>query len=347
MPARISVPIFSICIPAHNPFPLLETALDSVVSQTFADWEVVIVDDCSELEVEPRLKKRRKGVDNKIKCIRLSENKGPLYARRVAFRACSGAYILCLDADDELLGPDVLEELYSRICAAETSPDVVLFNATTNKAEQNPWVDYKSLGFYEGSLCRDSVVRCFLKAYRLNNLCLKAIKRELLLPARLDDATGLYMCEDRLEVAGVFVRAENYLLIDRPLYFYRQNPESTTHRKFQLDYCRQQTFVDKAIANMFSAEFSLSGLYELTLHVWVDDMCRITWGRNLAEAVGCFRVMAGDPFYREACESIGIRGLRADRRLLLWLLNNGRFVSAAIAANMRMVLLGLLKGYMR
>lgn len=340
-------PVFSICIPAHDPFPLLEEALDSVVSQTFTDWEVIIVDDCSERAVEEQLRKREALVSYRIKCIRLDKNKGPFYARRVAFGVSSGSYVLCLDADDELLGSDVLEELYSSICCAEVQPDVILFNATTNTVTRDSWVDYELLDLHDGPLSRNSVIRCFLESYRLNNLCLKAIKRELLFPASLDDAAGLYMCEDRFEVAGVFAKAHEYLLIDRQLYFYRQNPSSTTHRRFELDYCRQQSFVDKAVADLFAEEFSLAGLYDFFLHVWVDDMCRITWGRSIAEIADCYEAMAGNPFYGEAYESVGIRTMRADRRLLLWLLNGGKFVFAAIVANTRRVLLGLVKGYMR
>lgn len=340
-------PLFSICIPAHNPFPFLEAALDSVMAQTFPDWEVVIVDDCSEQEVGPQLSKHEVYGDDRIRCVRLEINQGPFYARKVAFDVSEGAYVLCLDADDELIGVDALEGLRSSIGRAETPPDVVLFNATTDMAARDFWVDYDSLGFSDGSLCKESVIRCFLDSYRLNNLCLKAIRRELLLPVNLDNASGLCMCEDRLEVAGVFAKAENFLLVDRRLYYYRQNPDSTIHRKFELDYCRQQSFVDTAVANLFFAEYSLDGLYRMFLHVWVDDMCRITWRRTIVEAAGCFRVMADDPLYGKSCQSVGIRGLRMDRRLLLWLLNKRRFMLAAIAANALRVLLSLVRGYMR
>ena len=340
-------PMFSICIPAHNPFPYLQQALDSVMSQTFADWEVVIVDDCSEFEVRSELERRGVLADGRIKCIRLNENKGPFYARKVAFEACSGSYVLCLDADDEFTTSSVLEELCSLISRADVLPDVILFNATTDTSTLDSWVDYKSLGFCDGVLCRSSVIRRFLESYRLNNLCLKAIRRELLLPVNLDASAGLCMCEDRLEVAGVLAKASSFLLIDKPFYYYRQNPGSTTHRKFELGYCRQQSLVEKAVADLFSEEYDLDGLYSFFLHVWVDDMCRITWKRNAFEAAECFKEMTDGVFYREACETLGIGCLRIDRRLLLWLINKGWFTTAAIAANARRVLLGLLKGYMR
>lgn len=340
-------PMFSICIPAHNPFPYLQQALDSVVSQTFADWEVVIVDDCSEFEVRSELGRCGVLADGRIKCIRLSENKGPFYARKIAFGACSGVYVLCLDADDELLGPYVLEELYQAIRSAEVGPDVVMFNAVTSLSGRKPWVDYGSFGFCEGSLCRGSVIRCFLETHRLNNLWLKAINRECVLPISLDAAAGLYMNEDRLEVAEVLLKARTFLLLDKPLYYYRQNPSSTTHRKFELDYCRQQSVVEKAVASMFSAEFSSAGPHRMILDGWVYDMCRITWGRSIAESVACFKVMADNPFYKEACESMGIRGLRTHRRVLLWLLNTGRFTFAVIAANALRVLTDLLEKRLR
>lgn len=336
-------PVFSICIPAHDPFPLLEQALDSVVSQTFLDWEVIIVDDCSDYEVRSQLKKRGPFIDDKIKCIRLGKNRGPLYARRVAFAACRGSYVLCLDADDELLGSDVLERLYSGICDSGAMPDVVLFNAVTSMVKQDFWIDYKSLGFSNGFLNRDSVIRGLLETGRLHNLWSKAIKRELLVPVDLEGAVGLYLNEDRLEVAGVFAKAETFLLIDRPFYFYRQNPNSTTHQKMKLDYCRQQTIVEKNIANMFSPEFSLDGLYMGVLNGEIYNMYRLTEGRDVAEAADCFKTIAHDPLYLEACEYMGIRCLKVHRRLLLWLLNTGRFTSAAIAARVFRAFMRLVK----
>lgn len=330
-------PVFSICIPAHNPFPFLENALASVESQTLTDWEIIIVDDCSDDVVEERLRKSASYFDGKIKCVRLDENNGPFYARRVAFGLASGIYILCIDADDELLGPSVLDEIYSAASSVGVLPDVVFFNAITNKQRHDNWVDYCRLGFQSGPLPKDVVMRAFLATHMLNNLWLKAIRTECLLPVELEGTAGLYMCEDRLEIAGVLAKANDFLLIDEPLYFYRQNPNSTTHRLFELEYCRQQSYVEKLVANLFSDEYELDELYKLFLRVWADDMCRIAQGRTYGEAIYCFREMAADPFYNEARAAVGIFQQRWDYRLLLSLLARGNYAQAVAMANMSRV----------
>ena len=338
-------PFFSICIPAHNLSSLLEAALDSVISQTFTNWEVIIVDDCSESEIEGQLKKGAKSLTAKIRCVRLEENKGPYYARKVAFDLARGSYILCLDSDDAFMRNSAFEEIYSAIKARVHLPDVVIFNATTNVEQQVSWANYRRFGLYNRDVDKETVVNCFLESSQLNNLCLKAIRAELLAPQELADVPRLYMCEDRLEVASVLRIAESFVLLDTPLYFYRQNPESTTHRLFELDYCRQQSFVEKSIAERFSEDHSLDGLYRHFLIQWVDDIRRITPGRSVHEATACLRVMAQDTFFKESLCAVGLKGQRLDRRLLLSLLARGHYLCCARAASLVGVLATVVKNF--
>lgn len=343
----VEPPFFSVCIPAHNPSSLLESALGSVLSQTFTNWEVIIVDDCSETEVEGELKKGVYGLSEKIKCVRLEENKGPYYARKVAFGIARGSYALCLDSDDEFIRDSAFEEIYSLIKAGERQPDVVIFNAATNKEQQIPWMNYGRFGLCGREVSKDAIVNCFLESSQLNNLCLKAIRIELLVQRDLVDVPRLCMCEDRLEVANVLGRAESFALLDTPLYFYRQNPDSTTHRIFELDYCRQQSFVEKGVTERFAEGYSLDGLYRHFLIQWDDDMRRITRGRSVQAAAACFKVMARDSFFRESFQAVGLRGQRLDRRLLLGLLTRGHYLCASFFAGMVRGLAIVAKNFIR
>lgn len=93
----MSAPIITIMMPCFNARTSLPWAIGSVLAQTFADWELVIVDDGSSDRPEDIIDRAD---DARIRLIRLPENRGRGYARQVALDNAQGQYIAMLDADD-------------------------------------------------------------------------------------------------------------------------------------------------------------------------------------------------------------------------------------------------------
>lgn len=100
--------LVSIIIPCYNAIPFISETLDSLLSQTYTNWECIIVDDHStdnSLEIiKPYIEKQ----PDKIKLFP-NTRKGACSARNVAFKYSKGDYIQYLDADD-LLSPNKIEE---------------------------------------------------------------------------------------------------------------------------------------------------------------------------------------------------------------------------------------------
>jgi glycosyltransferase involved in cell wall biosynthesis len=92
MPARVSI-----MIPAYNAAGTLPMALASLASQTFHDWEAIIVDDGS---TDGTSEVVHAFAEPRIKLMRLPTNRGRPYARHVALEAAQGSYLCMLDADD-------------------------------------------------------------------------------------------------------------------------------------------------------------------------------------------------------------------------------------------------------
>jgi glycosyltransferase involved in cell wall biosynthesis len=92
----------SVIIPAYNPGEYLKTALESVVAQTFTDWEAIVVDDGSEEDIQQHLP-----ADDRIRLVR-QENRGLSAARNRGIFHSEGQLIAFLDADDQWL-PTKLE----------------------------------------------------------------------------------------------------------------------------------------------------------------------------------------------------------------------------------------------
>ena len=89
----------SIITPSYNSEKYIAETIQSVLDQTYQDWEMIIVDDVStdnSLQIIEQYAKR----DSRLKVIRLKQNMGPAHARNRAIEEASGKYIAFLDSDD-------------------------------------------------------------------------------------------------------------------------------------------------------------------------------------------------------------------------------------------------------
>ena len=96
MPLKADV---SIITPSFNSSRFLQETVDSVLSQTYQDWEMIIVDECSR-DDSYDLAQENARRDPRIMARRLKENCGPAVARNTAIEMAKGQYIAFLDSDD-------------------------------------------------------------------------------------------------------------------------------------------------------------------------------------------------------------------------------------------------------
>ena len=91
--------LVSIITPSYNSKRFIKETIDSVLSQTYQNWEMIIVDDCSKDGSVEYIKNIIKN-DERIKIIALSKNVGAAEARNKALDIAKGRYIAFLDSDD-------------------------------------------------------------------------------------------------------------------------------------------------------------------------------------------------------------------------------------------------------
>ena len=102
------MPEVSIITPSYNTARFIKDCIQSVICQSFENWELLIVDDCSkDSSVEIITKFTQE--DNRILLIALNENVGAAAARNIAIQKAKGKYIAFLDSDD-IWKKDKLEE---------------------------------------------------------------------------------------------------------------------------------------------------------------------------------------------------------------------------------------------
>lgn len=101
-------PTVSVIVPVYNRVHLLPRAVNSVLNQTYRDFEIIVVDDGSTDNVKEVVEKLQKK-DERIRYIRHEKNKGAGAARNTGIEAARGRYIAFQDSDDEWL-PEKLEK---------------------------------------------------------------------------------------------------------------------------------------------------------------------------------------------------------------------------------------------
>lgn len=95
------MPVVSVLMPVYNAEKFLEEAIQSVVEQTFKDWELIIVDDCS-TDKSYEIAKQLAAHDSRISVFQLDENSGSAQKPRLlAEQKASGKFVCSLDADDK------------------------------------------------------------------------------------------------------------------------------------------------------------------------------------------------------------------------------------------------------
>ena len=98
----------TIIMPSYNSEKFIVESVESVLAQTYSNWELIIVDDCSPDDSNNIITKYVDN-DSRIKLIKLQKNSGPAVARNTAIEAANGRYIAFLDSDDVWL-PNKLEK---------------------------------------------------------------------------------------------------------------------------------------------------------------------------------------------------------------------------------------------
>ncbi|MBM3933411.1 MAG: glycosyltransferase family 2 protein [SAR202 cluster bacterium] len=104
-------PKVRVIIPTHNRAHLVSRSIDSVLAQTFADFELLVVDDASSDGTEGVVKAI---ADPRVRYLRHEQNRGASGARNTGLANMRGTYVAFLDDDDEWL-PTKLEEQVSQL----------------------------------------------------------------------------------------------------------------------------------------------------------------------------------------------------------------------------------------
>jgi len=132
---QIFNPTITVVMSVHNGAEFLSRALESVRSQTWQDWECLVVNDAS-TDVTPQILADYAGRDLRFRILRNEEKRGPFVSANTAARQARGEFLFRLDADDEALPHRLATQI--AFFREHPSVDAVLGNITAINAQNQP-----------------------------------------------------------------------------------------------------------------------------------------------------------------------------------------------------------------
>lgn len=158
-------PLVSIITPSHNSGSFIKETIDSILSQTYTSWELIIVDDLSSDNSNDIVEEIiDKNFDKKIFLIKNKKNFGPALTRNEAIRVAKGKYIAFLDSDD-LWKSDKLEKQISFMENNNYPFTCTYFNQISEEGEYISVVNNIPNKISYNSLLKSNKVGCLTSIY--------------------------------------------------------------------------------------------------------------------------------------------------------------------------------------
>lgn len=221
-------PKISIIVPVYNVEKFLAECLDSILSQSFEDFEVLLVNDASE-DSSREICERYAKQDARIRILENEKNLGLSLTRNHGLREAKGDYITFVDSDD-LIDSNYLMKLFS--VAEQEHAEVVSMGYTEYICQNGKYYKGRQINIVRGT-GRGVIVEDRKK--RMDFMCNwgmilvswgKMYSRNFLERHQLHFEE--IVSEDILFSFAVLYASDKYFLLPDNLYYYRQNPDSIT-----------------------------------------------------------------------------------------------------------------------
>ena len=212
--------LISVIVPVFNVERYLSACLDSILSQSFKNLEVIVINDGS-TDFSLQIAETYAEKDDRVKVYSF-DNEGLSEARNRGLSVATGEFITFVDADD-LLFPDALKVLY-KIMIKEAS-DIVEGRTIKGKTHVNPDKVTAIKKFNYNA--KEAISDVLYQKRLLPSVCGKLFKRMIFKDLFFEKGI-LY--EDLNIFYRIFERCTKIIWVDFPVYFYRINDESLTNK---------------------------------------------------------------------------------------------------------------------
>lgn len=215
-------PKVSVIVPVYKAEAYLHRCVDSLLAQTFTDFEIILINDGSP-DYSGSICDEYAEKDSRIRVIH-KDNGGVASARQCGIDNATGKYTIHADPDD-WVEPTMLEELYNK--AISERSDIVICDFYVNI---NTHCVYRTQPIYNEN--SQEVLNAFLFHKLHGSLCNKLVKRTCYTDFNIRFIEGLNICEDYLACVKILICNPRIAYLNKAFYHYDQtiNPNSITHQ---------------------------------------------------------------------------------------------------------------------
>lgn len=241
-------PKVSVVVPIYNVEQYLPQCVDSLLSQTLQEMEIVLVDDGSP-DGCPDLCDRYAAQDSRVKVVH-KPNGGLISARIAGVNAATASYVGFVDADD-FAAPHMFETLYR--AASENKADLVCcsFYSYWNSGRTEPFVWTFPAGVFKGERLEKEFYPIWFENRKahwrgmINSVWSKLYNRSMLADIYQTMATNVTLGEDLMATYAVIARAECIVTLpEERLLYYRQVDGSMQHNYWKDFYNNEVTLLN-------------------------------------------------------------------------------------------------------
>lgn len=236
--------MISVIMPLYNNEKYVIEAIQSVVNQTYKDWELIIINDAStdnsKFVVQNFLEEEK---DNRIVFIDLKENKGVSFVRNLGMKKTKGGYISFLDSDD-FWDKNFLNDLYKKI--KETNGKLVYSKFAYFYNRDN--IKINKAVMREGKI--DKFIIKKNHRYEMEYpfcICAILVKRSLIEQYKIKFPEDQNLFEDGLFLSKL-IGITDIVSVNKVLMYYRQHQTSITHTKYtKKEYLQELLFLERLL----------------------------------------------------------------------------------------------------
>lgn len=233
------MPLITVIVPIYNVDRLMRKCLDSILAQTFEDYECLLIDDGSK-DGSPAICDEYAAKDSRFIAFH-KPNGGLSDARNYGLERAQGDYTIFFDPDD-WVDADCLKEMYAK--AVETDADIVMCDLYYNDPYRQSYCKQEPTGLDHNDVLKDLIVG---KVYGFT--VTKLLRRSLYQQYDLQYPVGMYGCEDQYTMCKLLKNDIKIAYLPKAYYHYMHYGNDTLSRHYdettyQHDLLIRQKFCD-------------------------------------------------------------------------------------------------------
>lgn len=272
------IPFFSIIIPVYNTESFLNKCIESILAQSFTDFELILIDDGS-TDNSLSICKKFEEIDSRVSIITHSENMGVCKTRDDGLNKARGKYIVWVDSDDYIDG-NRLNIVYSEIQRTQCDVVITKYIHECENGKKIYFSDSIPDGFYSGvdyEKLKPHIMEYNKKTGMRNIhtiLWNKVFKRNLLEISIGRIPYSVKIGDDTPRTFSALLMAKSISLINDYSYHYVQRPGQMMKVRYEADYWENAMSIYSLIRDMNTEyNFSLYDIdYEINQNICIDSL---------------------------------------------------------------------------